>query len=73
LSGFIFPIANIPPAVRWISGVVPARYYILVVRDAFLRGAGWPAVWDAQLALILIGGTLFTIAWLSMRRMQVQA
>ncbi|MGH9843888.1 MAG: ABC transporter permease [Blastocatellia bacterium] len=71
LSGFIFPISNIPAGVRWIAAVVPARYYITVVRDAFLRGGGWPAVWDAPLALI--GGAFFMVAWLRMRRMQVAA
>lgn len=73
LSGFIFPISNIPVGVRWIAGIVPARYYIAVVRDAFLRGGGWPAVWNAPLALALIGGAFFMIAWLRMRRMQVAA
>lgn len=73
LSGFIFPISNIPAGVRWISGLVPARYYIAVVRDAFVRGGGWSAVWNAPLALALLGGVFFTVAWLRMRRMQVDA
>lgn len=73
LSGFIFPVANIPAGVRWISGLVPARYYIVVVRDAFVRGGGWPAVWYAPLMLALLGGGFFLIAWLRMRRMQVEA
>ena len=50
LSGLIFPIENIPDALRWISNLVQARYYIVVVRDAFLQGGGWPAVWWAVLA-----------------------
>ncbi|MGQ0762809.1 MAG: ABC transporter permease [Acidobacteriota bacterium] len=73
LSGFIFPISNIPVGVRWVSSLVPARYYIEVVRDAFVRGAGWPAVWQAPLMLTALGLTFFTIAWLRMRRMQVEA
>src|SRR5215467_3753135 len=38
LSGFIFPISNIPAWLRWIAALVPARYYIELCRDAFVRG-----------------------------------
>ncbi|CDM64575.1 ABC transporter permease [Pyrinomonas methylaliphatogenes] len=71
LSGFIFPIANIPTSVRWISHLVPARYYIEVTRDAFLRGGGWAAVWHVPVMLALLGSLFFLIAWLRMRRMQM--
>jgi ABC-2 type transport system permease protein len=71
LSGFIFPVANIPAAIRWVSAVVPARYYIELSRDAFVRGGGWPAVWYAPLALMLLGAFFFLVAWSKMRRMQV--
>src|SRR5437016_4264754 len=37
ISGFIFPISNIPSALRWISLLVPPRYYIELSRDAFSR------------------------------------
>jgi ABC-2 type transport system permease protein len=73
LSGFIFPITNIPGGIRWISGIVPARYYIELARDAFVRGGGWSAVWHAPLMLLLIGSFFFFVAWLKMRRMQVDA
>src|SRR5439155_148174 len=51
LSGLIFPIENIPDGLRWISNLVQARYYVVIVRDAFLQGGGWPAVWWAVLAV----------------------
>jgi ABC-2 type transport system permease protein len=73
LSGFIFPVSNIPQAIRWVSAVVPARYYIELARDAFVRGAGWSAVWYAPLMLMVIGGFFFLVAWRNMRRMQVDA
>lgn len=73
LSGFIFPVSNIPAAIRWISGVVPARYYIELARDAFVRGAGWPAVWHAPVMLLALGAFFFLVAWRKMRRMQVDA
>lgn len=73
LSGAIFPIVNIPPAIRWISNVIPARYYIEVVRDAFVRGGGWSGVWFAPIALAAIGLFFFAVAWAKMRKMQVDA
>ncbi|HKW93722.1 MAG TPA: ABC transporter permease [Methylomirabilota bacterium] len=73
LSGLIFPIENIPDGLRWISNLVQARYYVLIVRDAFLQGGGWPAVWWAVLAIGGIGFVFYALAWRSMRRMQVKA
>jgi ABC-2 type transport system permease protein len=73
LSGFIFPISNIPASVRWVSNIVPARFYIEVTRDAFVRGGGWPAVWHAPVALAVLGLFFFFVAWRKMRLMQVSA
>jgi ABC-2 type transport system permease protein len=73
LSGLIFPVENIPDTLRWISNLVQARYYVLVVRDAFLQGGGWPAVWWAVLAIGGIGLVFYSLAWRTMRRMQVKA
>jgi ABC-2 type transport system permease protein len=73
LSGAIFPISNIPTGIRWLSYAIPARYYIEVVRDALVRGGGWAGIWDAPIALTIIGSIFFLIAWLRMRKMQVNA
>ena len=73
LSGLIFPVENIPDGLRWVSNLVQARYYVLIVRDAFLQGGGWAAVWWAVLAIGAIGVVFYTLAWRSMRRMQVKA
>src|SRR5262244_436186 len=72
LSGLIFPIENIPDALRWISNLVQARYYVVLVRDAFLQGGGWPAMWWAVLAIGAIGLIYYTLAWRVLRRMQVK-
>jgi ABC-2 type transport system permease protein len=71
LSGLIFPIENIPASLRWVSNLIQARYFIEVVRDVFLRGAGWPAVWSSVLAIGLIGSGYFSLAWFKIRHMQV--
>jgi ABC-2 type transport system permease protein len=73
LSGLIFPVENIPAALQWISSLVQARYYVVIVRDAFLQGGGWPAVWWAVLAIGAIGLAYYALAWRAMRRMQVKA
>jgi drug efflux transport system permease protein len=73
LSGLIFPVENIPAGLAWISSLVQARYYIVVVRDAFLQGGGWPAVWWAVLPIGGLGLAYYTLGWASMRRMQVKA
>ncbi len=73
LSGFIYPLTNVPFQIRWISGITPARYYIDIVRDSFLRGGGWPAEWQPILSLILLGTALFLIAWKNLSKMQVKA
>ena len=73
LSGFIYPVSNIPAGIRWLSAFVPARYFIEIARDAFVRGGGWPAVWEAPVVLMLIGSFFFFNAWRKMRHMQVGA
>ena len=71
LSGLIYPVENVPPVLAWIASLVQARYYILVVRDAFLQGGGWPAVGWAVPPIGAIGLAFYGLAWLRMRRMQV--
>jgi hypothetical protein len=43
------------------------------VRDALLQGGGWPATWFQVLIIGLIGAIFYTLAWSSMRRMQLKA
>jgi ABC-2 type transport system permease protein len=73
LSGLIFPIENIPRGLRWISHFIWGRYYIEIVRDAFLQGGGWPATWFKVLIIGAIGTLFYVLAWHSMRRMQFKA
>lgn len=71
LSGFVYPIDNIPMPLSLVCMVVPARYYIEVCRDAFVRGFGWWQMWYQPLVLLGFAMFLITCAWLGMRRMQV--
>jgi ABC-2 type transport system permease protein len=72
LSGLLFPLSNIPIGLRWLSNLVWGRYYIEIVRDAFLQGAGWPAVWHKVLVIAGIGGVFFGLAWRRMRPMRLE-
>lgn len=73
LSGFVFPISNIPAGIRWISALVPARYYVEMSRDALVRGGGWSAVWHVPVILALLSTAFFVRTWFFMRKMQVEA
>ncbi len=71
LSGFIFPLSNVPSIIRWVAYVVPAQYFIEITRDAFVRGGGWSAVLPGIFALTGLGIFFLFTAWRKMRRMQV--
>jgi ABC-2 type transport system permease protein len=72
MSGLLFPIENIPVQLRWISNFVWGRYYIEIVRDAFLQGAGWPATWYKALIIAAIGTVFYGTAWRATRTMQLK-
>lgn len=71
LSGAIFPVSNIPFPLSIVSMLVPARYFILVVNDAMIRGGGWEGVWHVPILLCVFGAFFFFVAWRRLRRMQV--
>jgi len=73
LSGFVYPIANIPFPLSLFSMIVPARYYIDLTRNTFVRGAGWPAVGLDAFALVIFIGVYLLIAWLGTHRMQFKS
>lgn len=62
LSGFIYPIFNMPKFVQAITYLIPARYYIVVLRDLFLKGNGIATIWDEALFLLLFASTMFMLA-----------
>ena len=59
LSGFIFPLDSLPWLLQWLSYVVPARWFLTIVRGIMLKGAGLATLW--QETLILVGMTLFLL------------
>ena len=60
LSGFSFPIRNMPEVVQWITYVNPMRYFMEVVRGIFLKGVGLEVLWPQILALAVLGVSILT-------------
>ncbi len=59
LSGFMFPIANMPEPVQWLTYLDPLRYFIVILRGIFLKGIGVSVLWPQMAALAALGvGTL---------------
>ncbi len=68
LSGFIFPIANMPEGVQYLTYANPLRYFLIIIRGIFLRGNGFEVLWPQMLALAIIGATVFTFSSLRFRK-----
>lgn len=55
LSGFMFPVANMPRLIQWITYANPLRYFLEIVRGIFLKGVGTEILWPQMVALTVIG------------------
>jgi ABC-2 type transport system permease protein len=62
LSGFLFPIANMPVVVQYLCLLNPLRHFMVIVRGIFLKGVGMEVLWPEILALLLLGAVLFTLS-----------
>ncbi len=55
LSGFIFPIENMPAWIQPLTYLIPLRYFLVIVRGIFLKGVGLEIFWPQALALFAWG------------------
>ncbi|WAK03764.1 ABC transporter permease [Methylobacter sp. YRD-M1] len=62
LSGFIFNIDSMPPAIQAFTYLVGARYFVAILQTVFLAGDIWPVILPNALALALMAAVLFTLA-----------
>jgi ABC-2 type transport system permease protein len=62
LSGFVFPIANMPTVVQWLAHLNPLSHFLIIIRGLFLKGTGLAVLWPQFLELALLGGAVFTLA-----------
>ncbi len=64
LSGFIFPIENMPQWIQYVTYAIPLRYFLVIVRGIFLKGVGVEVLWPQIAALLACGLVLLTLATL---------
>ncbi len=62
LSGFVYPIANMPKVVQWFTYLNPLRYYLVIIRGVFLKGLGMEVLWPQLLALAVLGTIMLALA-----------
>lgn len=62
LSGFVWPIANMPKAIQAVTYLVPARYFIVIIKGIYQKGVGIGLVWMEVLFLSVFGIFVFIIA-----------
>jgi ABC-2 type transport system permease protein len=59
LSGFVFPIDNMPVIVQWLTYLNPLRYFLTIIRGIFLKGVGLHVLWPEFVALTVLGIVVF--------------
>ena len=64
LSGFVFPIENMPHWIQLTTYLIPLRYFLVIVRGIFLKGVGLETLWPQVLALLAWGLIVVTLATL---------
>jgi ABC-2 type transport system permease protein len=62
LSGFAFPIENMPLPVQWLTFLNPLRYFLVIIRGIFLKGIGMAILWPQLTALFLLGSIILMFA-----------
>ena len=68
LSGFIFPIENMPTVIQWVTTLIPLRYFLVMVRGIFLKGVGLDVLWPQFAALVAWGTVVLTLAVVRSRK-----
>ena len=68
LSGFAYPVANMPQWVQVITVLNPMKYYLIILRSIFLKGVGISVLWDEMLALLIMGAVVIFASSLRFRK-----
>ena len=68
LSGFAYPIANMPQVIQWFTFINPLRYFMVVIRSIFLKGIGIEILWVQLVPLLIIGLAVIIFSTLKFRK-----
>jgi len=68
LSGFAFPIENMPEPVQWLTYLNPIRFFLVIIRAIFLKGVGLEILWDQLVALLILGVVILSCAVLRFKK-----
>ncbi len=71
LSGFMFPISNMPEPAQWLTYLNPLRYFLVIIRDIFLKGSGLEILWPQFAALAVLGTVLLLISSLRFKKRMI--
>ncbi|HXK50203.1 MAG TPA: ABC transporter permease, partial [Clostridiales bacterium] len=69
LSGFIFPVENMPWPLQAISHILPAKWFLIIIKNIMLKGTGFAYVWKET--AVLAGMTLFLLV-VSMKKFKIR-
>ena len=62
LSGFIFPIENMPKIIQYVTYILPLRYYFVIIRGIFLKGVGFAELWKDTFMIFILGVSILTVS-----------
>ncbi|MGA9363110.1 MAG: ABC transporter permease [Bacteroidota bacterium] len=68
LSGFAFPIENMPRVIQYVTYLIPLRYFIVIIRGVFLKGIGIAELWPQVIPLWIFGLAILTLSILRFRK-----
>ena len=68
LSGFAFPIENMPQVIQYVTYIIPLRYFITIIRGVILKGIGFADLWPDALMLLIIGSAILFLSALRFRK-----
>ena len=68
LSGFAFPLENMPEWLQSLTYINPLRYFLLIIRGTFLKGLGLEILWPQMLALVILGGLMIALSSMRFRK-----
>jgi ABC-2 type transport system permease protein len=68
LSGFVFPLENLPTWIQYLTYANPLRYFLVIIRGVFLKGNGLDILWPPMLALTVLGGLMILLSSLRFQK-----